>query len=374
MQNSSDQIETLEPGQPQKPIPDYKVSKKQIAFSILFVIIFTAVAVLRSYHVDYVEVSPGTAEAVGAKIQIAGVNSYPPKGTIRFLTVLVSVNRPTLFQYLKAKYYDDDTELLKWKDVFGNVSENDNSTINEALMKDSQSAAKYVALTELGCKVDKSGEGAIVSFVEKKSPASDAKIKVGSTIIKVDDIPIQTDQDAIDTLGSHKPGDVVKITYNEKGSEEDKTLNVTLAENPKKKGVGFFGVGLVTHLPVYNYPVSINIDPGDVSGPSAGLAFTLSLIDQLTKGELTGDKDYAVTGEIHIDGSVGQVGGVKQKAIAAKKAGAKLMIVPKGEGKEAKSSVPSMEVFEVENIGQALSILADNGGDALPQVRACPNS
>ena len=367
-------IEPIEPSPSEKILDEYKITKKQVAFLVVCIIIFASVAVLRSYHVDYVEVSPGTAEVVGSKIDIAGAKTYAPEGKIRFLTVLVSVKRPTLFQYLKAKYYDDDTELLKWKDVFGDVSEKDNSTINEALMQDSQSSAKFVALTTLGCSINKSGEGAIISYVEKKSPASDAKLKIESTIVKVDTTEIKTDQDAIDALSKHEPGDTVKLTYKEKDSEKENVIDVILEENPEKKGVGYLGVGLQTRLPIFDYPISINIDPGDVSGPSAGLAFTLSLIDQLSKGELTGSKDYAVTGEIRVDGTVGQVGGVAQKAVAAKKAGAKMMIVPKGEGKEARSSVPSMKVFEVENIDQALTILADQGGEPLPQVRACPNS
>lgn len=367
-----DSLEELSPQE--KMLKEYKITKGQVALAMLFIIIFTSVAVLRSYHVDYVEISPGTAESVGSKIDIAGAKTYVPDGKIRFLTVLVSVNRPTLFEYLKAKYYDDDTELLKWKDVFGDVNKEDSSTINEALMKDSQSAAKVVALSSLGCKVEKSGEGAVITFVEKNSPASGAKLKVEDAITKVDNTDVLTDDEAIAALGKHKPGDVAKITVLEKKSKTEKVLDITLIENPKKKGVGFLGVGLTTKLPAYDYPINVNIDPGDVSGPSAGLAFTLSLIDQLTPGELTGKKDYAVTGEIRVDGTVGQVGGVKQKAVAAKKAGAKMMIVPKGEGKEAKSSVPSMKVFEVENIDQALTILAENGGEPLPQVRACPNS
>ena len=94
----------------------------------------------------------------------------------------------------------------------------------------------------------------------------------------------------------------------------------------------------------------------------------------MTKGNLTGGKDYAITGEIGPDGTVYPVGGVKQKAVAARKAGAKFMIVPKSEAKDAKKTAGNMKIFEVKNKDEALDVFAKNGGVPLPHVRACPNS
>ena len=68
----------------------------------------------------------------------------------------------------------------------------------------------------------------------------------------------------------------------------------------------------------YKFPIDVKIDTQLVGGPSAGLAFTLAIIDDLTPGALTGGKRVAVTGTIAPDGSVGAVGGVEQKAITAR--------------------------------------------------------
>ena len=73
----------------------------------------------------------------------------------------------------------------------------------------------------------------------------------------------------------------------------------------------------------------MTIDTQKVAGPSAGLAFTLAIIDDLTPGNLTGGKRVAVTGTISTDGTVGAVGGVEQKAITARHNDVSLMIVPK---------------------------------------------
>ena len=81
--------------------------------------------------------------------------------------------------------------------------------------------------------------------------------------------------------------------------------------------------------------MKVSVNSGDVGGPSAGLAYTLAIIDQLTPGSLTGGKTVAVTGTMELDGSVGEVGGVYQKTLAAISAGATLMVVPTGEYRDA---------------------------------------
>lgn len=352
----------------------YKLTKKQLAVSLILIIIISVVQIGTKYHMDYVILSPGTADPVGQTIHIEGVKSFQPKGTIRFLTVLVTVNRPTLFEYLKAKYLEDDNELVEWDLLRGDESSEEEQTANEMAMTGSQNAAKVVALSELGCDVKKTGEGAYITQVELESAADKAGIKANSIIVAIDTQKVSTDEDAVAILSSHKPGDQIVLSLKQDGKDEISDISVTLGENPNKPGTGFLGVGLSTSLVNFDYPIKIDIEQGDVSGPSAGLAFTISIIDQLTKGELTGGNDYAVTGEIAIDGSVNPVGGVAQKAVAAKNAGAKFMIVPKGEAKDAKSTAGKMKIFEVENIDQALDVLASNGGDPLPQLRACPNS
>ena len=84
--------------------------------------------------------------------------------------------------------------------------------------------------------------------------------------------------------------------------------------------------------------MKVTVNSGDVGGPSAGLAYTLAIIDQLTPGSLTGGNTVAVTGTMELDGHVGEVGGVHQKTLAAIDAGATLMIVPTGEYPDAKSA------------------------------------
>ncbi len=139
----------------------------------------------------------------------------------------------------------------------------------------------------------------------------------------------------------------------------------------RRDGVGYVGIATQS-FSNSSFPVDIQIDTERVSGPSAGLAFTLAIIDDMTPGELTGGKRVAVTGSIQPGGTVGIVGGVEQKAVTARDDGARLMIVPVGEAKAARAHAGSMKVVAVRNVDEALAALAANGGDPVPPAAGAP--
>jgi PDZ domain-containing protein len=119
----------------------------------------------------------------------------------------------------------------------------------------------------------------------------------------------------------------------------------------------------------YEFPIDVEIDTGDVGGPSAGLAFTLALIDDLTPGDLTGGADVAVTGTIAGDGTVGPVGGTGQKAAAVREEGMELFLVPSADYQDAVDRAgDDLEVVAVDTVDEALAALGEQGGnvDELP--------
>ena len=126
-------------------------------------------------------------------------------------------------------------------------------------------------------------------------------------------------------------------------------------------------LGILTQtLGSWRFPFTVTIDTQRVSGPSAGLAFTLAVIDDLTPGDLTGGRRVAVTGTIEPDGSIGPVGGVAQKAITAERDGATALIVPIDEAQDARSHAGHLRIFTVRTINDALSALHQLGGASLP--------
>ena len=136
--------------------------------------------------------------------------------------------------------------------------------------------------------------------------------------------------------------------------------------DPKDKSRALLGIAAET-LPKFDFPVKVDIDSGKVGGPSAGLAFTLSILDRLSPGSLTDGKKVAVTGTIELDGTVGPVGGVDHKTEAAIREGAKVFLVPPEEYELAKqASRGRIQIEQVRTLDEALAALEAHGGDPLP--------
>ena len=133
---------------------------------------------------------------------------------------------------------------------------------------------------------------------------------------------------------------------------------------------GFLGVSTFTRDLSFKFPVQISIDSGQVGGPSAGLAFTLGILDVMTPGSLTGGLKISTTGTMAIDGTVGPIGGIHQKVMASRRAGVQLMLVPASEIDEARKYAGDLRIEPVETLDQALEILTTVGGgnSVLPAV------
>jgi PDZ domain-containing protein len=177
---------------------------------------------------------------------------------------------------------------------------------------------------------------------------------------------------AVDAIHAHKPGDRVTLSV-VRGKAAPQALQATLAS---QGGQPFLGVVLETSGLQFKLPFDINIDSGAVVGPSAGAAYGLELLDQLTPGELTGGGKVAVTGELHLDGTIGAIGGVAQKAVTVRRSGASIFIVPRDNYKDAKAHAGNhLKVYAVDNIDDALRILGTlKGSNALSLVQPVPSS
>jgi PDZ domain-containing protein len=243
-------------------------------------------------------------------------------------------------------------------------------------MADSQMTAKQVALERLGYAVSTSGTGAAVTGVQKGSPAQ-GKLRVGDVITAVDGQPVTLADQLGPLVRSRPPGTPVTFTVDRDGTSSQVVVGSRPTPTGPCQGRAQIGVQSATRAEKFDFPVDVHIDTGRVSGPSAGLAFTLTILDELTPGDLTGGKKVAVTGTIRSDGSVGPIGGAQQKAVSAHDAGAKLFLVPTGEVKEARSRADGMKVVGIRTLDDALDQLhrfggADAGIPPAPPSPACP--
>lgn len=355
-----------EPPPPVAPRGPSLLTKIFLGFGVLLVV---AGIVGMNVKLPYVIFSPGDATGVDQYVTIKGARAYRHRGELLLLTVRVSNGRPNIWRYLEARL-DDDSDIVSEKKYLGDAPRGRVERASVQMMDESQIAAKEAALTKLGYPISVRGEGARVVQVIPASPAATAGLRPNDVIVGIDGRPVSLREQVGQAVQPRPLGTTFAVTIQRDGKSRTTRVTSVAAPSGPLAGKPYFGIGAVSDKLTVKFPIDIAIHAGDVSGPSGGLAFTLTIIDELTPGDLTGGAKIAVTGEIDGAGNVGEVGGVPQKAVAARAAGAKLMIVPVPELREARSKAGGMKVVGVRTLDEALRVLRANGGAALPAPRA----
>ncbi|HSK15118.1 MAG TPA: S16 family serine protease [Gaiellaceae bacterium] len=220
-------------------------------------------------------------------------------------------------------------------------------------MSRSQLVAITVALRELGHDVDVEPAGAEVVLVQPGTPA-DGELEVGDVIVAANGEEIETIAGLRQAMAPLEPGDPVELAV-ERG--EDDRLDLTLETEDSSAAPGRAVVGVqVRDAEDFDFPVDVEIDAGSIGGPSAGLAFALEIVNTLGDDVARGRKVVA-TGELTLGGEVARVGGLKQKTIAARRAGADVFLVPRENADEARAEAGDLEIVPVSTFAEALSLL-----------------
>ena len=155
-------------------------------------------------------------------------------------------------------------------------------------------------------------------------------------------------------MATHKAGDTVAFAI--RRGHTSRIVNIKTIPEPKTHRA-IVGISLGNAVDVH-LPIDVRINAGDVGGPSAGLAFALDILQELGRNIVRGHK-IAATGEILPDGSIGRIGGVKQKTIGARQAHVDAFLVPAGEhAQEARRYAHGLRIIAVQNFPQALHALA----------------
>lgn len=106
--------------------------------------------------------------------------------------------------------------------------------------------------------------------------------------------------------------------------------------------------------------VHVHVPEGAVpkDGPSAGIAITTAIVSALTK--IPVDRKIGMTGEVTLRGRVLEIGGVKEKLIAAHRAGLKTVILPKENKKDLedipKNVLQDLQIDFVSHMDEVLKI------------------
>lgn len=363
-------------------------------------LIIAAVLVAMVWPMERYETAPGSASFVGSRLSIDdvddgddgevaadGVDVFTPDGGVRFVTALGSELTP-----LQAfmGWIDPYVAVQTCEERFGDCDPAVSKQIQLGAMSTAKEVAAYVALSYLGLDATFIEGPAQIGGFEPSLCPDDAPerracrvLEVGDVLlaIEVDDpdggpaevFDIEVLSDVPDALQGAKAGDVVTVTVRPIGAPDDevRVVDVELVESPTEPGRVIIGFNPRDTRTV-ELPIEVNIDTDSIGGPSAGLAFALALIDALTPGELTPPQGVAVTGTIDGDGNVGPIGALVQKAVAVRRSGVGLFLVPAGqdpaEVDEARQAAgPGVEIMRVGSLEEALAALAERGGTPVEQ-------
>lgn len=337
----------------------------------VLVALVVLVTVLLARSVPYIVFMPGSATEVQPLITIESHDGEPSyvedaEGDILFTTV--STRFPSGFEVL-YRLLDDRNDVAPSELYLGTQSSEENRSFNLSLMTDSKDRASKVAMERAGYTVEVTPTGAVIVNLDPSYPSA-AVLRPGDTVVAADGEPIGTSDELAAAILAHEPGESIELVIERIGEPGTTTVEAELAENPEKAGKAQLGVSLQDR-PAYEFPFEVQIDSGDVGGPSAGLAFTLALLDRLTPGRITGGARVAVTGTIQLDASVGPVGGVRQKVEGAVREGATLFLVPSAEYEDAVDAADGrLDVRRVDTLDEALDVLESIGGDPVEPVGA----
>ena len=184
-----------------------------------------------------------------------------------------------------------------------------------------------------------------VESVNEDGP-SQGKLQDGDAIDGVNGKPVAKLDEFQALLKDTKPGDTVTLDYRRKNGDLG-VATITLGKHPERDQ-GYLGIG-VLDAPWAPFTVDFNL--ANIGGPSAGLMFSLAVVDKLTTGDLNDGKFVAGTGTITGDGKVGPIGGITHKMLAAQEAGATIFLVPADNCEEAKTAHDDrLELVKVENL------------------------
>jgi Lon-like protease len=299
----------------------------------------------------YVVLKPGpTVNTLGSSngnevIQVTQAKTSTSAGQLRLTTVNVQ-SQVELVWAISSWFSDRDAVVPRALIYPPDQTEKQVEQQNAQEWTESQASAVTVALTKLGYPVQ--------TYVKSVSPdgAATGLLLADDVITSLDGTTITTPSKLTGLLRAKPVGTTFTVGYTRAGKAGTARITTKTGNGDNTPRLG---VVIGTKQP---HPFTVKIDLDKIGGPSAGLMFTLGIMDKLKPEDLTGGKIIAGTGTIDDDGNVGPIGGIPQKLVGAKSAGAQLFLVPKDNCAEAlKNTVPGLPMAEVATVDDALTAL-----------------
>ncbi len=330
---------------------------KSLITSGIFLVILVALAAI--LPVPYVILRPGpTFNALGNDagkpvIQISGARSYPTTGGLNLTTVSESGGPFGKVSLAEAFFgwLSPSAAVLPERILYPQQAKKaEVESQNTSDLIDSQTQATAAALKYLNKPLVK----AVLISAVSPSGASAGKLQPGDVVGAIDGVKPANASQAARAVTSKPVGAVVKFTLTRDGKVINEQVTTRASTSKSKTSV----VGIVVANGFISTEISVRYGLENVGGPSAGLMFSLGVIDKLTLSSLTGGKIIAGTGTINSSGSVGPIGGVQQKVVAAKRDGASYFLTPVKNCYDASQAAPKgLTLVRVDSLTDAVAQL-----------------
>ncbi|WP_234986597.1 PDZ domain-containing protein [Demequina sp. NBRC 110055] len=306
----------------------------------------------------------GTDDDGAALVEIAGAPTYDASGELRLTTVSVARGSSTWFslgQVLRG-WIADDRYVQPEEAVLGDPDDRDEvEQQSQDQWVTSQESATVAALTALGEDVPATIEVAALT----DSTYAEGLLEPGDMITAVDGVSIDSYTDLFDQLDALAPGDDVTVTVDRDGNSVDATF-ATLDD-----GTGNAVMGIYVE-PTFDMPIDVTVQIDKVGGPSAGLMFSLAIMDKLTEVDELGGAHVAGTGAISADGDVEPIGGIRMKMHGARDAGADWFLAPVENCDEVVGNIPDgLDVFAVDDLDDGYAAIEAIGAGDTSQLATC---
>jgi PDZ domain-containing protein len=298
--------------------------------------------------------APGLALSTDPMIEVPAMHRYPQAGSF-ILTTVIPQAPITAGEWLLGQLTPAVKIVPPATIVPDSLTPQEVAQQGFQMLDESESTAIVVGLQQAGFNAAMVGKGARVLSIEADSQAQ-GLLRSGDVIVALNGKTIHTTNDLIDQLQGQKSNAIVQLQVDRSGQKMDLKIPLMPPSSPGSSpriGISIASAGSDVSLP---FPVKI-IPQKIVGGPSAGLMFALTVYNAVTPGDLTGGRKIAGTGTINLDGSVGPIGGVEQKVVAAELAGASYFLSPPENFAAARSVARHIRVIEVDSITQAIEFL-----------------
>jgi PDZ domain-containing protein len=324
-----------------------------------FLLLLCVLYVLLLLPTPYAVYEPGLAASVRPMVETKG-GEADAEGDLLLTTVKLTY-KTNLVQWIVA-LFNPHAELYRSADLFPDGDREAYARRQEFSMRQSQSEAIMAAYERLGIPYRLEAVGVVAAAVEPGAPA-DGRVEPGDWIVAVDGRPIRRLDDLREQLQAGRSGETKRVKLRRGQAEFEVELAPAKAGEDDRPAAQF-GIAAVEMRDVVpqDPAAEVTIAAGDIGGPSAGLVFALEIVRRLGQPGLARGYAVAGTGTIARDGTVGAVGGIGHKVVAAHRSGADLFLCPAANGEEAAAKAraigTSMRIVSVDSLQAAIDALA----------------